>query len=70
MAEVLNLSLGELPDSDQASPGRDFISVGLPNLRGCKGQLAAIVIQQVPARITAGFGSAHAHHHTVAETAA
>ena len=48
--KVLDLCLRELPHAQQPCSRRDLIAVGLPDLRGCKGQLAAIVVQEVPAQ--------------------
>ena len=48
--EVLDLGLRELAHAQQPCARRDLIAVGLPDLRGCKGQLAAIVVQEVPAQ--------------------
>ena len=47
--KVLDLRLGELAHAQQARLGRDLVAVGLPYLRGRKGQLPAVVVQQVPA---------------------
>ena len=49
VAEVLDFSLRELPHSNQTSPWRDLVPVGLANLCCCKGQFATIVVQQIPA---------------------
>jgi hypothetical protein len=50
VAEVLDLGLRELAHAQQARARRDLVAVGLPDLRGRERQLAAVVVQQVPAR--------------------
>ena len=44
---MLDLSQRELPHAQQASARRDLIAEGLANLSGRKGQLVAVVVQQV-----------------------
>ena len=47
---MLDLGLRELAHAQQPRARRDLVAVRLPNLRGRKGQLAAVVVQQVPAQ--------------------
>lgn len=46
--EVLNLRLGELSHAQQPRAGRDLVAERLPDLRAREGQLAPVVVQQVP----------------------
>lgn len=49
IAEMLNLCLCEFTDPEQALARGNLIAVGLSNLCSSKGQLATIVVQQIPA---------------------
>ena len=49
--KVLDLGLRELAHAQQPRLGADLVAVGLPDLRGRERQLAAVVVQQVPAPI-------------------
>lgn len=60
--KVLDLCLCELAHAQQTGAWRDLISVRLADLGRSKGQLPAIVIEQVPAK-TQG----HNAHQNVAE---
>ena len=47
--KVLNLCLREFPHAQQTGPRGNLIPVRLADLGCCKWQLAAIVVQEVPA---------------------
>ena len=49
VTEVLNLGLRELAQAQQPLTWGDLIAEGLPYLRSCEGQLAARVVQELPA---------------------
>jgi len=66
---MLDLGLRELAHAQQARARRDLVAVRLPDLRGRERQLAAVVVQQVPARPAAGRASALGQGQAIPDTA-